>query len=71
LDKSFFDQVVDRRGTNSSKWDGLKNVYGTDDAINVLKSIPLAGVGTFTVYHLVEKAFIQLKHLPKSILLWT
>jgi len=33
LDKSFFDQVIDRRGTNSSKWDGLKNVYGTDDAI--------------------------------------
>jgi len=33
LDKSFFDQVVDRRGTDSSKWDGLKNVYGTDDAI--------------------------------------
>jgi len=33
LDKSFFDQVVDRKGTNSSKWDGLKNVYGTDDAI--------------------------------------
>jgi len=25
--------VVDRRGTDSSKWDGLKNVYGTDDAI--------------------------------------
>lgn len=33
MDKSFFDQVVDRKGTNSSKWDGLKNVYGTDDAI--------------------------------------
>jgi cystathionine beta-lyase len=33
LDKSFFDQIIDRRGTNSSKWDGLKNVYGTDDAI--------------------------------------
>ena len=33
MDKSFFDQIIDRRGTNSSKWDGLKNVYGTDDAI--------------------------------------
>jgi len=28
-----FRPVVDRKGTNSSKWDGLKNVYGTDDAI--------------------------------------
>ncbi len=33
MEMSFFDQVVDRKGTNSSKWDGLKNVFGIEDAI--------------------------------------
>lgn len=28
-----FDRVIDRRNTNSSKWDGLKERFGTEDAI--------------------------------------
>lgn len=26
-----FDEVIDRRGTDSVKWDGMKNVWGRND----------------------------------------
>lgn len=26
-----FDEVIDRRGTDSVKWDGMKSVWGRDD----------------------------------------
>ena len=28
-----FDEVIERRGTNSSKWDSCKDVFGRDDIV--------------------------------------
>ena len=28
-----FDEVIDRRGTDSVKWDGVKNIWGRDDLL--------------------------------------
>lgn len=28
-----FDEVIERRGTDSVKWDGVKNVWGRDDLL--------------------------------------
>ncbi|MGX7031330.1 hypothetical protein [Vagococcus zengguangii] len=32
-DKSFFDRVIDRKGTISAKWDGSPILYGEEDLI--------------------------------------
>ena len=28
-----FDEIIERRGTNSVKWDGVKNIWGRDDLL--------------------------------------
>ena len=28
-----FDEIIDRRGTNSVKWDGVRNIWGRDDLL--------------------------------------
>ncbi|MDX8360901.1 MULTISPECIES: MalY/PatB family protein [Bacillaceae] len=33
MDNHFFDQVIDRRHSNSVKWDGTKRVFGVDDVL--------------------------------------
>ena len=28
-----FDEIIERRGTNSVKWDGVRNIWGRDDLL--------------------------------------
>ena len=34
-----FDEIIERRGTNSVKWDGVKNIWGRSETLQG-KSLP-------------------------------
>lgn len=53
-----FDELIDRRGTDSVKWDGMKNVWGTDN----LQAMWVADMDFRTPHFVIDALRKRLEH---------